>query len=236
MATLLVRIAAARAVDADLLARAAKLPVPGTLQAPPTVDAGPATGSATTGTSPGTPSTAASGGAASGDPAGSASGSTSGSASGSPGAATRSAGSRQALNDLLLGEHAATFAYGLLAARASAGQQALAQGLWQDHLVARDLLESRIVAVGDSPPVPAPAYDVGPPPGSPQQVAALAGRVERSLASVASTAVATADPDIRPLAAGYLVSAARRAARWGAVDPLPGEPAPPAAATASATG
>jgi hypothetical protein len=233
MATLLVRIAAGRAVDGDLLARAAKLPVPGALRpAGGTTSGATASAGGTTGSAP-TGATASAGSSSAGP--------SSAGTSGPAGSATanrpeRSAGSRQALNDLLVGEHAAAFAYGLLAARAGTGQQDLAQGLWQEHLVARDYLESQIVAVGDSPPVPEPAYDVGPAPSSTQQVASLAGRVERALASVAATAVSSADPDVRPLAADYLVQAARRAARWGSVQPLPGEPAPPASGGASASG
>ena len=140
MATLLVRVAASRAVHADLLSRAARLPLPGRLQ--PAAPAG-------TNTPTNTPTVAG---------------------------IARVAGSRQSLADLLAGEHAATFAYGLLAARASAGQRPLAQDLWQQHLVARDYLQSQIVAAGDTPPIPAPAYDVGAVPSTPAQVAALGDR------------------------------------------------------------
>ena len=201
MATLLVRVAASRAVHADLLSRAAKLPLPGRLQ--PAELAGSTT---RTNTPTNTPT-----------------------ATGT----TRAAGSRQSLADLLAGEHAATFAYGLLAARASAGQRPLAQDLWQQHLVARDYLQSQIVAAGDTPPIPAPAYDVGTAPSTPAQVAALGTRVERSLASVAASAVAGAEPDVRPLAADHLVTAARRAARWGPAEPLPGPPSAPAPTVSS---
>jgi hypothetical protein len=222
MATLLARIAAARAVNADLLGRAAQLPALGVLR-PAALSGSATTGSATTGSATGTlPATTGIG-----SPGGTSSSIGSGTATASP----RSAGSRQALADLLAGEHAATFAYGLLAGRAAAAQRALAQDLWQPHLATRDLLESMIVAAGDSPPVPAPAYDVGPPPGAPVEVAALAARVERSLASVASSAVAVADPDVRPLAAGLLVTAARRAVQWGPAEPLPGPLSPPASPT-----
>jgi hypothetical protein len=205
MATLLARIAACRAVHADLLAVAAGVDLP-----PATgLDVAPPSASAEGSTPPtGTPSAPGPTGSPPPPP---------------PELAPAAA--------MLGGEHAAVFAYGLVTARAGQAR-ARALALLTEHVARRDAIEGFLLARGTVPPAAAPAYEVGPVPKGAAQAAALAQRVEDGTAAVAAAAVAAEDPAVRGLAATLLVAAARRAAAWrGATEPLPGGAVPAAVAS-----
>ncbi len=211
VAALLARIAAARAVHADLLAAAGDLPLPGEV-APATVRA-PATQPAR----PVAPAAA--------DPTPTIGGS-SPDAGSPPGPLERGTGlespAREALVALTAGEHAAVFAYGFVAGRARGRDRALARDGWAWHLARRDQLEERLLEAGVQPPAAAPAYDLGKASGA-SAAGQLAGRVEDRVARLAARAVAATAGQDRADAATSLVAAARRAARWrGRTTPLPG--------------
>lgn len=202
MAALLARIAAARAVHADLVARATRLRVPGVLTpGRPTRRPGSPSETLTAPlVSPATPTTGS-----------------------STGAAPLSAQASQALTGLLSGEHAAVFAYGVIVARSDAARETVLRQAWADHMAARDQLEQLLVGYSVQPPPAEPAYDIGRPPANPTAVLRLATRVEDGLAGLAGVAVAAEPADLRLPAAAWLVAAARRAAVWrGLPEPLPG--------------
>ena len=64
------------------------------------------------------------------------------------------------LTDLLVDEHAAVYAYGVLGARLPDSERRLARTLFDAHRAARDALRSRLLAAGETAPAPLPAYDV----------------------------------------------------------------------------
>jgi hypothetical protein len=121
-----------------------------------------------------------------------------------------------ALVRLLAGQHAAVFAYPLVVARTSGGRRTLAGTLWQAHRTERDELSVQLLTARIQPAVAEPAYDVGTPPTSPAKAAALAARVERGLAALATELLAagTAGDGDRILGADQLAVAARRMAGW----------------------
>ena len=184
MAALLARIAAARAVHADLVAAAAGLPAR-------TAVPRPAARSAAQTAPPPTPEPAE----AAGDDV-------------------------AALGRLLAGQHAAVYAYGVVAARADSP---LAERLWQAHVADRDSLERAIVAAGGTPVAAAAGYDIGEVPTGTAAARSLAVRVERGLATLANAELAGVDGSTRLLLAQQLVGAARREAAWRArPQPFPG--------------
>jgi len=139
-----------------------------------------------------------------------------------PGAPVLATGARDALLALTAGEHAAVFAYGVIAARVPKGRREQARAAWAWHLARRDLLEERLLAAGVQPPVAAPAYDVGAAPNA-SGAARLAATVERRLAVLAVRAVAATEGDDRREAIAALVEGARRLAAWtGRPETLPG--------------
>lgn len=232
LAALLARIAAARAVHADVIATAAKVSQPSsTLQpAPP-----PATASETpsgTHASSIEPSSAASTTPGTG---------VTGLAPTATPTQSLAPAARRALEQLLRGEHAAVFAYPIVISRSTGNRRAAATTLWQEHIRERDTLERQLVAAGVDPPAAAAAYDVGAVPTTSQEAAQLAARVENALAAVAVDGVAATTGAVQLACAQQLVTAARRARMWGApATALPGGSAvtttPTATGTAVATG
>ena len=213
IAALLARIAAQGAAHADLLAAAAGVKAPGPLVAG-AAPAGPSAAAApppqaVRGTLPQPPAVAPP------------SVSTVGPAP-TPGTPALPPGARDALVVLTAGEHAAVFAYGVVAARVSQGRRQAARAAWAWHVARRDLLEERLLAAGVQPPMAAPAYDVGEAPSA-AGAARLAATVERRLAALAVRAVAATDGDDRREAIAGLVDGARRLAAWtGRPESLPG--------------
>ena len=214
-------------MNADLLSRGARSPVRGVLvpsdanppagvgtpsTAGPT--AGPATGGGTTGggtTGGGTaggPTTTPQPGAE--DPSSPVSGDAGATAS----ASVPTTAGLDVLSQELAGEHAAVYAFALLAGRAKDDAQDRALRAYATHVRLRDELERTLRAAGVDPPVASPAYDVGPVPSTRAEVAALAGSVESSLASLAAQSVGVAEGSARAQAASRLVEAARRSATW----------------------
>ncbi len=221
VAALLARIAATRAAHADLLSAAAGVRLPGQLApsrqaiaAAPSTPAADPTGAAPPGADAGPlpppPAPVASPTAASPG------------ANASVGVPALAATAREALVALTAGEHAAVFAYGLVAARVPAKQRDRARDGWSWHLARRDQLEERLLAAGVEPPAAAPAYDVGGTPTA-AGAARLAATVEQRLAALAVRTVAATQGEDRGLAASSLVAGVRRAVAWsGRSQALPG--------------
>jgi hypothetical protein len=226
-AVLLCRIAASRAADVDLLGQALGRSAHGVLTPAKPLDAATATPSAS-----GSPSTSA---PASDVPATDVPSSVplgTDDPTTQDGAPTPTV---TALNRILAGEHAAVFAYPLVVARIGS-RRSLAEALWQEHRNERDRLTLRLLAEDAEPATAAPAYEVGTPPTTPALAAALAAKVERGLAGLASDLIAVATGDDRALGADQLVLAARRAARWtGRPIALPGLTVSASATAAAAT-
>jgi hypothetical protein len=196
LATLLVRIAAARAVHADVVASGR------TGAPPPRLDpAGPVASGASGSTAPAT---------------------TGGTATET--ATDLGTAAREALGRLLAGEYAAVFAYPAIVARCASGRRSTAEGLWRAHVGERDELERLLEAEGaDDPPAAAPAYDIGEPPPDSASAAKLAATVENRLTALSVAAVAPTAGDDRLLAARRAVTSARRSGFWGgAPGALPG--------------
>jgi hypothetical protein len=233
LALLLIRIAAARAEHADLLAEALDRSPHGVLKpestgAPSPTPAGTAGSSSAAGSS----STATAGGLGPAQtlPVGSSSptGSTvpasavTPSPTPSPGSALPSP-AEEALNRLLAGEHAAVYAYPMVIARCTGRRRELAEELWQEHQLRREVIRDRLLRAGVAPVQSQPAYAVQRPTSA-DAAAQLAARIERGLAALAGDVVASAEvgPD-RVDGADQLVLAARRTAAWSGVpEALPG--------------
>lgn len=196
VAVLLTRIAASRAVHADLLdprLGTAALVVP---------------------SAPATASSAAAGNTPT------ASGSTPTPTPGSPDAAAR-----DALAALVAGEHAAVFGYGLVVARTGGADRRRAQAAWQWHELRRDAYADVLHDAGGVVPAARPAYDVGdaaPASAGPAAGRALATRIERALFTTVLDAVAQSSGPWRSTLARDAAEAARRLEHWaGPVPALP---------------
>jgi hypothetical protein len=221
LATLLARQAASLAVNADLLARAAKSPGRGVLTpdaaSPQGAQGTPgATGStgATGTTAGGTDEAGPSAAAGSPGTGGATEPGTSGDTTGSAPAGGLSTTGLNGLNQELAGEHAAVYAFALLAGRSKGPVHEHALESYATHVRLRDALERTLLDAGADPPVASSAYDVGPVPSTPVAIVALAASAETSLTSLAAQSVGTVEGEARTAAASRLVEAARRSAGW----------------------
>ncbi|MFN8080412.1 MAG: DUF4439 domain-containing protein [Kineosporiaceae bacterium] len=206
VAVLLARIAAVRAVHADLLdPRAAATPTAagdGELRA----DGSPAP-------SPSRPQPSRSTGSSPGP-------------NPDPGdGTTLSAAARDALTALVAGEHAAEFGYGVVTARLTGAEAQRARTAWRWHEGRGDLYAAALHRAGGLVPAALPAYDVGTA-GTPGAGAAaglaLAGRIEKGMLATLLAAVAQVEDPWRTILARDAAEAARRLDHWAG--PLPALP------------
>src|SRR5690606_38984114 len=102
-----------------------------------------------------------------------------------------------ALNKALAAEHAAVYAYGLAAARASGTVRERITGGFNAHRAQRDRLRALVVERGGTPAEAQPAYAVPFTPGSSAQALRLAAQVEDGVAAVYLELAAVADTDVR---------------------------------------
>ncbi len=117
------------------------------------------------------------------------------------------------LEDVLVGEYAAVYAYGTIGAALPADEPAARNAL-ADHRRARDWLRTRITALGATAPEPAPAYDVGPF-DSTEDARAAAAELENALVPRwARAAPGVKGPD-RVFCANQAQYCATRAVTWG---------------------
>lgn len=114
---------------------------------------------------------------------------------------------------VLVDEHAAVYAYGVLGARLDDAARILALADFDAHRARRDDLRTRLSAAGRTPAGPQPVYEVMVTGRS--EALALAVRVEESLAVRWRDLVAgTSDPVLRRLGVSGLVDSAVRASHW----------------------
>lgn len=128
-----------------------------------------------------------------------------------------------AVTTALQGEHAAVYAYGLVAARLTERARTAAVAALEEHEDAVDELSDVLRA--EERPVPAaePAYRLPGPLTAPAEVQALALEIEERLSVLHADTVAASEGGVRILATDLLVRTASRAATWrGAAEALPG--------------
>ena len=137
----------------------------------------------------------------------------------------------EVLAELLAGEHAAVFGYGVIGARLDLRRRALALSAFDDHRLLRDQLTALMTGRGLPTPGPALSYDV--PVTTPQSAVQQAVALESGLGVLWRDLVASTDEAaLRALAVRGLSATAVRAARWRAsaglrplTTPWPGQPA-----------
>jgi mevalonate kinase len=126
-----------------------------------------------------------------------------------------------ALQSCLAGEHAAVYAYGVLAAVINDQ----ASGTPADHRASRDYIAHRqrrdrlidsITARGATPVAAQPAYGLPFPVMSVASAVRLARLVERRLAATYASAAGHSVTAVRAFAAGALADAAIATVSWGA--------------------
>lgn len=130
-----------------------------------------------------------------------------------------------ALADVLAGEQAAVYAYGVVGGQAGpAHRRAAAAGLTA-HALQRDLLAARLSSSGTPPIAAPPAYTLPFEVATVTDARRLAVHVELTLAAAYADLVAAAAPARRQEAAGWLARCAVSARGWGAApQAFPGLP------------
>lgn len=117
------------------------------------------------------------------------------------------------LAELLEGEHAVVYGYGVLGARLDSPSRDLALLAYDSHRTRRDQLAARLRERGSDPEPPPPAYDVSV--GSTAEALALAIRLEEGLTLRWRDLVGgTDDRQLRQLGLAGLQECAVRAAQW----------------------
>jgi len=125
---------------------------------------------------------------------------------------------RETLQQMLAGEHAAVYAYGVLGGRLAQGTplQVQAGEAYIEHRARRDALVAMLRAAG-AEPVPAEvAYALPAPVDVPAQARRVARQVEDRCAVLYASVVAAETGRTRGYAVGALVDAATRGLSWGA--------------------
>lgn len=123
-----------------------------------------------------------------------------------------------ALQAALAGEHAAVYAYAVIAGRGDAGSSAveLAQEAYAAHRAGRDDLVRTLAARGESPVATEPGYALPFAVDGPAAARRLARLVEDRCAVLHAAVVAAATDQERALGAQALVGCAVRGLQWGA--------------------
>lgn len=116
--------------------------------------------------------------------------------------------------EVLAGEHAAVYVYGVLGARTSQSAApdlyAALRAAYDAHRARRDDLTGQVAAEGATPVPAATAYEVPAGLDTPDGVAAAALTLERACAAVYAAAVANTTSERRAWAVGALNDAAVR--------------------------
>ena len=124
----------------------------------------------------------------------------------------------QALQDMLAGEHAAVYAYGVLGGRLAPGtrEQAQATQAYLAHRTRRDDVTTLLVEADAEPVAAEVAYTLPNPVDNAAQAATVARRVEDRCSVLYAQVVAATTGRTRAYAVAVLVDAATRALTWGA--------------------
>ena len=121
-----------------------------------------------------------------------------------------------AWEDVVKGEDAAIYAYGLAGARLTGTARERAMRARGDHEVSRAHAAQIVTASAGTVPEPAVAYDSGDTPQDAQQSRALLARVELALVPIYAQAAGTSTGADRGYAARSAAACASRATTWGA--------------------
>ncbi|MDP9861186.1 MULTISPECIES: ferritin-like domain-containing protein [Streptosporangium] len=133
------------------------------------------------------------------------------------------------LDTALAAEHAAVYAYGVIAARSTGALRTVATDAFDAHRARRDRLRALIVARGGAPAEPAPSYRLPLTPSGAAQAVELAVTVERGVTGAYLELAASDDPALRKMAALAMQECAVRS--YGLrpdIEAFPGMPARPA--------
>jgi len=123
----------------------------------------------------------------------------------------------------LSAEHAAVYAYGVIAAQLAGAPRRDAAAALDHHRSRRDRLRAYVIEGGSKPAEPDAAYQLPTSVLTPVAAQALAANVERLVALAYGDLVAAADGDLRGFAAHALADAAVRETGWrGQAPQFPG--------------
>ncbi|WP_346434022.1 ferritin-like domain-containing protein [Nonomuraea composti] len=137
------------------------------------------------------------------------------------------------LRKALAAEHAAVFAYGLLAARTSGAVRQRMSAAYESHRAQRDRLRTLITARGGQPAEPDASYALPFFPSNAELAVKLAVQLENGVAAAYLELVAAQDPKVRESAALAMQEAVTRAYTFRP-DPPTAFPGMPATATSPA--
>lgn len=127
--------------------------------------------------------------------------------------------------DVLAGEHAAVYAYGVVGGvldpAGSAAERA--RSAYEAHVTRRDRIEDRLRGLGEEPVAAEPGYALPEQVTDAGDAARLARRVEDRCGVLHAALVAASIGDLRAAAVGWLSDCATRGLTWGAAPvALPG--------------
>ncbi|MEU6738353.1 ferritin-like domain-containing protein [Streptosporangium sandarakinum] len=148
-------------------------------------------------------------------------------AAGAVAPATPAPGAGGGLDTALAAEHAAVYAYGVLAARAEGALRSTMTAAFTAHRARRDRLRAMIIERGGTPAEPDASYRLPAVPSTSEQVVDLAVMVERGVTAAYLEAVASGDLTVRRMAALAMQECVVRA--YGLrpeIETFPGMPAP----------
>ncbi|MEU9829937.1 ferritin-like domain-containing protein [Streptosporangium sp. NPDC048047] len=148
-------------------------------------------------------------------------------AAGAVAPATPAPGAGGGLGTALAAEHAAVYAYGVLAARAEGSLRSVMTAAFNAHRARRDRLRAMIIERGGTPAEPDASYRLPAVPSTSAQLTDLAVSVERGVTAAYIETVASGDPAVRRMAALAVQECVVRA--YGLrpeIETFPGMPAP----------
>ncbi|MBG0828783.1 ferritin-like domain-containing protein [Planomonospora sp. ID67723] len=140
--------------------------------------------------------------------------------------------SDQGLGAALAAEHAAVYAYGVIAARTTGRLRTTATSAFNAHRARRDRLRTLITARGGTPSEPRAAYALPITPSTAAQAVELAVLVERGVTAAYLELAASDDADLRRMAALAMQECVTRS--YGLrpeIEAFPGMPSPLAPGT-----
>ncbi|MEV4381517.1 ferritin-like domain-containing protein [Streptosporangium sp. NPDC049644] len=138
------------------------------------------------------------------------------------------------LEAALAAEHAAVYAYGVIAARSTGRLRTEMTAAYNAHRARRDQLRTMIIEMGGTPAEPTAVYELPVTPSTAAQAVELAVLVERRVTGTYLELTASADTALRKMAALAMQECVTRS--YGLrpeIDTFPGMPPAPAASPGS---